>query len=150
MVFQAIWWILFSCPLVCSADWRHAHLPGHEKSGWLSLPPALVAEIDLAFCSAWLVNYYIHATRNKTKCELQRFCGCCLHMYVQLQWCMVRGWFYIHVLQRLMIRLWAFALIYSSRLFTQWDSQPTDFSLPLATHCTLACTCAYACVRVWF
>lgn len=41
--------------------------------------------------------------------------------------------------------LWAICLINSSSLFTQRDSQPTAFPLPLATLSMLACTFVYLC-----
>lgn len=47
------------------------------------------------------------------------------------------GWFYIYVVQCLLISPWAICLIFSSSLFTQRDSHFMAFSLPLATLCVL-------------
>lgn len=56
------------------------------------------------------------------------------------------GWFYIYVVQCLLISPWAICLIFSSSLFTQRDSHFMAFSLPLATLCVLACMFVHLCV----
>lgn len=60
------------------------------------------------------------------------------------------GWFYMCVVQCLLISPWAICLIYSSSLFTQRDSQPTAFPLPLATLRMLADTLVYMWLPVWY
>lgn len=147
MVFHAIWWMLFSCPLV------YSRTSARDWSEWMAVSCLRCPCDSFGFHSVWLrpVNYCVLSTPNTEGAmdENPSCCDCvslfaCVCRYSSLR---AGGWFYIYVVQCLLISQWAICLIFSSSLFTQRDSQPTAFPLPLATLRMLACTLVY--VRVW-
>lgn len=117
-----------------------------EWSEWMAVSCLRCPCDSFGFHSVWLrpVNYCVLSTPN-TEGAMDENPSCC--DCVSLFACVCRyssvragGWFYIYVVQCLLISQWAICLIFSSSLFTQRDSQPTAFPLPLATLRMLACT----------